>query len=58
MPRVAPHHHPCQQCGKKVECGGSWEENYDGFPEVICAEFHLSNGTLNPDFVCEECSEK
>lgn len=41
MPRCKPHHHPCQTCGAKTECGGTWEENYDGWPEVICREFHL-----------------
>lgn len=55
MPRIAPHHHPCQACGQKVECGGTWEQNYDGFPEVICPEFHLAGGSINHDFVCEAC---
>jgi hypothetical protein len=55
MPRVAVHHHPCQDCGAKVECGGTWEENYDGFPEVICPEYHLTSGDINADFICEPC---
>ena len=55
MPRVKPHHHPCQQCGAKSECPGTWEENYDGTPEVICREFHLLDGGINQDFVCEGC---
>jgi hypothetical protein len=55
MPRVAPHHHPCQTCRAKVECGGEWQENYDGFPEVICPEWHRPDGTVNNDFVCEAC---
>ena len=55
MPRVKPHHHPCQTCGAKTECGGTWEENYDGFPEVICQEFHRLDGTINADFICEAC---
>ncbi len=58
MPRVAVHHHPCADCGAKTECGGTWEENYDGFPEVICREFHLSSGDTNPDFICHRCNEK
>jgi len=58
MSRVAVHHHPCADCGAKTECGGSWEENYDGFPEVICREWHLSGGFTNPDFVCESCDLK
>lgn len=48
------HHHPCQRCGKKAECPGEWEQNYDGFPEVICPEFHQNAG-INPDFICEDC---
>lgn len=55
MPRVKVHHHPCQQCGAKTECGGTWEENYDGEPEVICAEYHLSGGQVNSDFICDGC---
>ena len=55
MPRVAPHHHPCRACGVKTECPGAWEENYDGFPAVICPEYHLDGGVINPDFLCDAC---
>lgn len=55
MPKVAPHHHPCQICHAKTECGGTWEENWDGFPDVICREFHQAGGFVNPDFSCEDC---
>jgi len=55
--RVKPHSHPCQRCGAKTECGGSWEENYDGFPGVICREFHLESG-INSDFLCETCHDQ
>ena len=58
MPRCAFHHHPCQDCGAKTECPGTWEENYDGFPEVICPEYHLLSGGINSDFVCEGCQWK
>lgn len=54
--RTKPHHHPCQRCGAKTECGGTWEQNYDGVPEVICPEFHLEGG-INPDFICDDCYE-
>jgi hypothetical protein len=57
-PRVAPHHHPCADCGIKTECPGTWEENYDGSPEVICPEFHLGGGEINADFICEACEWK
>ena len=56
MPRVPVHHHPCARCGIKTECGGSWEENYDGFPEVICREWHQLGGTTNPEFYCDGCA--
>lgn len=54
--RVKPHSHPCQSCGVKTECGGTWEENYDGEPAVICPEFHLAGGEVNGDFLCEACA--
>jgi hypothetical protein len=57
-PRVAPHHHACQDCGVKTECPGTWEENYDGSPEVICPEFHQAGGFINPDFICDGCDWK
>ena len=53
--RVPPHHHACQRCGAKTECGGVFEQNDDGWPEVTCREFHLPGGDLNPEFVCETC---
>lgn len=57
--RVRPHHHPCADCGAKTQCGGTWEENYDGCPEVICPEYHLSTSCdPNPDFICEACEWK
>jgi hypothetical protein len=55
MMRQRPHHHPCRLCGAKTECPGAWEENYDGFPEVICPEWHLADGTINTDFLCDCC---
>ena len=57
MPRCKVHHHPCQDCGAKTECGGVFEQNYDGWPEVICAEWHTHDGP-NPDYVCETCYRK
>lgn len=52
--RVAPHHHPCADCGTKTECPGTWEENYDGWPEVVCPEYH----TASYPFTCEGCEWK
>ena len=51
------HHHACQGCGKQTVCGGNLERNYDGWPEVICSDFHTSIGP-NPNFLCEDCREK
>ncbi len=52
-----PHHHACQHCGVKVECSGDLELN-DGFPRVVCPEFHRPGGTINQDFLCDECQLK
>ena len=34
------HSHPCVTCGFRFECDGDFKPNYDGFPEVICDEYH------------------
>jgi hypothetical protein len=57
MPRCKVHHHPCQDCGAKTECGGVFEQNYDGWPEVICDEFNMYSGP-NMDFICDACHDK
>jgi hypothetical protein len=54
--RVGPHSHPCQHCRTPVECVGTIKQNYDGFPEFICEEFHQDDGTIAV-FLCEECYE-
>lgn len=51
-----PHHHDCQQCGKPAPCSGELELNHDGFPAVICRDFHLDGGIINRDFRCETCA--
>lgn len=58
MARYQLHHHACQDCGAKTECGGQIEQNYDGSPEWICGEFHLPGGDINGDFICEGCAWK
>lgn len=50
------HHHPCADCGSKTPCTGTLEDNFDGLPEITCADFHLIDGTLNPEFICERCA--
>jgi hypothetical protein len=57
MPLCKVHHHPCQDCGAKTECGGVFEQNYDGWPEVVCDEFNMHSGP-NMDFVCDVCHNK
>ena len=52
--RTKPHHHKCDRCGTKTECGGTYEQNYDGWPEVVCIEQELWRG----QWFCEECSEQ
>ena len=49
------HQHPCQQCGALVDCAGPLEENPDGVPAVICRDFHLAGGHVNPRVVCDAC---
>jgi hypothetical protein len=52
--RDRPHSHPCQRCGLEIACDGPLEENYDGWPEVICVDFDMHS---HEDFLCEACAE-
>lgn len=52
--RQRVHHHKCHDCGAKTECPGEWEQNYDGWPEVVCREFDQARS----DFVCDDCHAK
>lgn len=55
--RHGPHSHPCKRCGVRVECCGDIEQNFDGFPEWICREYHnLQTGSIE-DLLCEDCTE-
>lgn len=40
-----PHMHPCTRCGQPFECGGAWEQNYDGIPVAICVSYHVDRDT-------------
>jgi hypothetical protein len=51
--RTKPHSHPCAFCKARTECCGDVEQNYDGWPEWICREFHGENR----EFLCEDCEE-
>lgn len=56
--RTRVHYHKCATCGEPVECFGIFERNYDGWPEAICADYHLPNGLTNPQCLCDGCREK
>ncbi len=49
------HTHSCTvaDCRNTVACDGILERNYDGFPDVICSDYHLSCGTVAEMF-CDE----
>ena len=34
------HHHECYHCGQQFVCRGELEWNHDGWPEVVCFDFH------------------
>ena len=53
MRRHREHSHPCRSCGAKVPCRGRLIRNYDGFPEVICSDYH--ERYIRPE--CEACVE-
>ncbi len=48
------HTHPCDRCHVESLCDGDLEANPDGWPEVVCIEFHTHNRS---DFLCEDCAE-
>jgi len=54
MRRQQPHHHACDDCGVKTECPGSYEENWDGWPEVVCTE----RDQRGAEIVCDDCHAK
>ena len=39
---------------RQTECPGTWEENFDGWPEVICDEVDKRHN----EPICDECYEK
>ena len=53
MSRRRTHEHDCSTCGKPFECCGTLEQNYDGWPEVICRCYHVAYYTT-----CAECQER
>ena len=54
MPRRdRAHTHRCTSCNLDFECHADLSRNYDGWPEVVCDQYHIGNVT-----VCEECYEQ
>jgi hypothetical protein len=47
------HTHECRECHRELDCTGTLERNYDGWPEVICRSFDVWGMD-----VCTECNEK
>jgi hypothetical protein len=54
--RERPHDHPCQRCGVRTPCTGELQPNHDGFPIVICRDFHLEGGQIDDTFLCAACA--
>lgn len=51
--RRLDHTHDCRSCGQPFPCDGTYERNYDGFPEAICDLFHVRGFDW-----CEDCRER
>jgi hypothetical protein len=59
--RIGPHKHRCDDCKRPTECCGQIEQNFDGFPEWICREYHTIERSGDVElrgFLCDECGEK
>ena len=53
--RTRPRHwHPCERCHVTVECSSDLEENYDGWPEVVCPDYDMHS---HDDWFCEDCMD-
>jgi hypothetical protein len=59
MARIERHTHPCStpNCLTRLACHGELSGNHDGWPEVICLDFHLPNGSTVP-LICGDCEQK
>lgn len=55
--RARPHAHPCRNCKTPVECCGEIVQNWDGFPEFICREYHNEHTGGIEVVLCESCFE-
>jgi hypothetical protein len=47
------HTHPCRDCQTPVECHGDLERNFDGWPEVVCRDFHIHGA----EPLCDSCNK-
>ncbi len=50
---MSTHSHPCIDCKSPAPCDGTLERNFDGWPPIICREYHVTFGKY--DFRCEAC---
>ena len=57
MRKQRAHTHPCTRCKTEVHCPGTYERNYDGWPEAVCSYYHLHSGETE-EVVCEACLEE
>lgn len=53
MTKSRLHVHQCVDCGTPVDCDGTLEQNYDGWPEVVC---DWVDGYLQTP-LCESCDD-
>lgn len=54
---VRPFHtHPCARCHAPAICEGEQERNHDGFPDVICVNYHLETGVV-ARLLCDACQD-
>ena len=49
------HTHPCDTCGAPAYCDGDQEQNYDGWPLVICRLYDQPDGQRAP-MECDDCA--
>ena len=48
------HTHPCERCHVATDCSSDLEDNYDGWPEVVCVDYDMHS---HDDWFCEACMD-
>lgn len=46
------HTHPCRLCRRELPCDDDLEQNYDGWPEVVCRSYDRGPRL----WLCEDCA--